>query len=66
MGKPLWKPLKGDKHINMKKIAIFGAGGFGREVKWLIDDINEIQPNWEFIGFFDDDFTGRFVTVVVN
>lgn len=58
MGKPLWKPLKGDKHINMKKIAIFGAGGFGREVKWLIDDINEIQPNWEFIGFFDDDFTG--------
>ncbi len=41
----------------MKKIAIFGAGGFGREVKWLIDEINLQQPTWEFIGFFDDDFS---------
>ncbi len=41
----------------MKKIAIFGAGGFGREVKWLIDEINLIKPTWEFIGFFDDDFS---------
>lgn len=41
----------------MKKIAIFGAGGFGREVKWLIDDINGLNPIWEFIGYFDDDFS---------
>ncbi len=41
----------------MKKIAIFGAGGFGREVKWLIDDINALEPTWEFIGYFDDDFS---------
>jgi sugar O-acyltransferase (sialic acid O-acetyltransferase NeuD family) len=41
----------------MKKIAIFGAGGFGREVKWLIDDINALKPTWEFIGYFDDDFS---------
>ncbi len=41
----------------MKKIAIFGAGGFGREVKWLIDDINETNPTWDFIGYFDDDFS---------
>lgn len=41
----------------MKKIAIFGAGGFGREVKWLIDDINRKEPTWEFIGYFDDDFS---------
>ena len=38
----------------MKKIAIFGAGGFGREVKMLIDQINEVSKQWEFIGFFDD------------
>jgi sugar O-acyltransferase (sialic acid O-acetyltransferase NeuD family) len=38
----------------MKKIAIFGAGGFGREVKMLIDQINEVAKQWEFIGFFDD------------
>jgi sugar O-acyltransferase (sialic acid O-acetyltransferase NeuD family) len=41
----------------MKKIAIFGAGGFGREVKWLIDEINHAAPVWDFIGYFDDDFS---------
>ncbi|HNP53860.1 MAG TPA: acetyltransferase [Ferruginibacter sp.] len=41
----------------MKKIAIFGAGGFGREVQMLIEQINAVNPTWEFIGFFDDDFT---------
>lgn len=38
----------------MRKIAIFGAGGFGREVACLINKINEKSPTWEFIGFFDD------------
>lgn len=41
----------------MKKIAIFGAGGFGREVKWLIDEINQHNQTWEFLGYYDDDFT---------
>jgi sugar O-acyltransferase (sialic acid O-acetyltransferase NeuD family) len=41
----------------MRKIAIFGAGGFGREVKWLIDDINAAKPTWNFLGYFDDDFS---------
>ena len=38
----------------MKDIAIFGAGGFGREVACLIKRINEKEPTWRFIGFFDD------------
>ncbi len=38
----------------MIKIAIFGAGGFGREVHSLIEQINEINPTYEFIGYFDD------------
>ena len=39
----------------MKDIAIFGAGGFGREVACLINRINMKEPNtWNFIGFFDD------------
>ena len=38
----------------MKDIAIYGAGGFGREVACLIHRINEISPEWELIGFFDD------------
>lgn len=38
----------------MNDIAIFGAGGFGREVACLIKRINEKEPIWNFIGFFDD------------
>ena len=38
----------------MKKIAIYGAGGLGREVACLIKQINNIVPVWEFIGFFVD------------
>jgi sugar O-acyltransferase (sialic acid O-acetyltransferase NeuD family) len=38
----------------MKKIAVFGAGGFGREVKMLIDQINQEKTIYEFIGYFDD------------
>lgn len=40
----------------MKDIAIFGAGGFGREIACLIRTINEsyTEPVWNFVGFFDD------------
>lgn len=39
----------------MKNIAIFGAGGFGREVKTIIDSINSKNPNtYNFLGFYDD------------
>ncbi len=38
----------------MKKIAIYGAGGFGKEVACVIDRINAVAPSWEVIGFFDD------------
>ena len=38
----------------MKDIAIFGAGGFGREVLTIINDINKCCQTWNFIGFFDD------------
>jgi sugar O-acyltransferase (sialic acid O-acetyltransferase NeuD family) len=41
----------------MKKIAIFGAGGFGREVAMLIEQINQNETIWEIIGFFDDGVT---------
>lgn len=38
----------------MKDIAIFGVGGFGREVLTLIQDINRVSPAWNIVGFFDD------------
>ncbi len=41
----------------MKDIVIIGAGGFGREVAWLIEDINKLSQEWNILGFVDDDET---------
>lgn len=38
----------------MKDLAIYGAGGFGREIACLINLINKSNPRWNLIGFFDD------------
>lgn len=38
----------------MKNIAIFGAGGLGREVATTIQRINRKEPTWNLIGFYDD------------
>lgn len=38
----------------MKDIAIFGAGGFGREIACLIKQINKEKPTWNLVGFYDD------------
>ena len=38
----------------MKKLAIVGGGGFGREIKCLIDDINKVEDLYELVGYFDD------------
>lgn len=38
----------------MEKIVIVGAGGFGREVEWLINRINKVKPTYEVVGFADD------------
>ncbi len=38
----------------MKKIIIYGSGGFGREVHQLIDIINNKTKTWDFIGYVDD------------
>ena len=35
----------------MKKIVIVGAGGFGREVKIIIDDINKENFEYKLLGF---------------
>ena len=37
-----------------KKIAIYGAGGLGREIACLIADINLQSNVWELVGFYDD------------
>ena len=40
--------------IKLKQIAVVGAGGFGKEVACIINNINEVRPIWKLIGFFDD------------
>jgi sugar O-acyltransferase (sialic acid O-acetyltransferase NeuD family) len=38
----------------MKKIAIVGVGGFGREVIEIFKDQNYIEKTWEILGYIDE------------
>lgn len=38
----------------MEQIIIIGAGAQGREVVWLIREINQVSPTFEIVGFVDD------------
>lgn len=38
-----------------RDIVIVGASGFGKEVAFLIEDINARSPSWRIAGFLDDD-----------
>jgi len=38
----------------MKDLAIYGAGGLGREMLLMVRQINEKNPVWNIKGFFDD------------
>ncbi len=40
--------------MEKKEIVIVGAGGFGREVQWLLERINSEKEEWEIVGFVDD------------
>lgn len=46
---------------DLKPLVIVGAGGLGREVAWLVEDINRQKPEWDFIGFVDDGVQGNTV-----
>ena len=38
----------------MKDIIIIGAGGVGKEVTFIIEQINEVKPSWNILGIIDD------------
>lgn len=38
----------------MKKLVLYGAGGFGREVVSIIEVLNKKKPTYELLGFVDD------------
>lgn len=38
----------------MKNLIIIGSGGVGREVSLIVQQINELEPTWNMLGFIDD------------
>ncbi len=41
----------------MKNIVIVGAGDLGKELVWLIEDINKQHPTYLILGYLDDDLS---------
>jgi sugar O-acyltransferase (sialic acid O-acetyltransferase NeuD family) len=35
----------------MQRLAIVGAGGFAREVRWLIEELNRVRSQFMFVGY---------------
>lgn len=44
-----------------KKIAIIGSGGLGREILGIIQSINRKNKTWNFIVFFDDNYSDKLI-----
>ena len=38
----------------MQDLVIIGAGGVGREVAWVIEQINNLKPTFNVLGYVDD------------
>ena len=47
----------------LKDIIIIGAGGVGRETALIIEGINEVNKEWNLLGFVDD---GKKVEQIIN
>jgi len=45
----------------IKDIVIYGAGGFGREVRLMIEQINADRAKWNITGFVDDGKVGAVI-----
>lgn len=50
----------------MKKIAIIGSGGLGREILGIIQSINSKKNTWDFIGFYDDAISDKLINGYPN
>ena len=37
-----------------RDLVVLGAGGFAREVLWLVEDCNANDPMWNLLGFIDE------------
>jgi FlaA1/EpsC-like NDP-sugar epimerase len=52
--------------MTLKDLYIYGAGDFGREVKMIIDQINDKKKTWNIVGFIDDNSEKKNTTVINN
>ena len=46
--------LFSERSIDLKDIVLFGAGGSGREIAFLIERINRTEKKYNLLGFVDD------------
>lgn len=37
----------------MDQLIIVGAGGYAQELLWIVDDMNQVRPTWDFLGYID-------------
>ena len=52
--------------IERRSIVVVGAGGFAREVRWLIDDIGRAGGAFEFRGYVVSDRASLGPTTISN
>ena len=38
-----------------RRLIILGAGGFGQEIIWAVRNMNAVRPQYEVVGYCDDD-----------
>jgi sugar O-acyltransferase (sialic acid O-acetyltransferase NeuD family) len=43
--------------MKRKRIIVLGAGGFARELRWLIEEINSAAPCYDFVGYVVSDLS---------
>jgi sugar O-acyltransferase (sialic acid O-acetyltransferase NeuD family) len=41
--------------MSKKRVVVVGAGGFARELKWMIREIDRVNPGFEFAGYVVSD-----------
>ena len=46
--------MKPVEPMKITQIAIYGAGGFAREIAWLVEACNEGHKKFEVVGYIDD------------
>jgi sugar O-acyltransferase (sialic acid O-acetyltransferase NeuD family) len=45
--------------MSVSRIAVYGAGGLGREIRGMVEDKSTGQPQLEFAGYIDDGFKAQ-------